>query len=125
LRLKLRYGDLLVIIAVILVTVAIAVMFYEKNTDDKIAIITQNGVVLDKIHLDGLSENHITSYSGKYPGTIEAKNGKIRFSYADCPDQVCVNTGWIDKPGQIAVCLPAGVIIKIEGAQTDVDIIVR
>lgn len=124
-RLKLKYGDFLVIITVILVAVLFTVSFYEDNTDEKIAIISQNAVVLDKIRLDTLNERYTIAYSGEYPGTIEAYNGRIRFSRADCPDQVCVNTGWIDRPGQIAVCLPAGVIIKIEGVQTDVDIIVR
>ncbi len=124
-RLKLRYGDYIVIVMIIIVAVLFVVLFYDNNTNEKIAIISQNDIVLDRIELDKISERYVITYSGKYPGIIEVNNGKIRFSHADCPDQVCVNTGWIDKPGQIAVCLPAGVIIKIEGAQTDVDIIVR
>lgn len=124
-RLKLRYGDFIVIVMIIIVAVLFVVLFYDNNTNEKIAIISQNDIVLDRIELDKISERYVITYSGKYPGIIEVNNGKIRFSHADCPDQVCVNTGWIDKPGQIAVCLPAGVIIKIEGAQTDVDIIVR
>lgn len=124
-RLKLRYGDFIVIVMILIVAVLFVVLFYENNTNEKIAIISQNDIVLDRIELDKISERYVITYSGKYPGIIEVNNGKIRFSHADCPDQVCVNTGWIDKPGQIAVCLPAGVIIKIEGAQTDVDIIVR
>ena len=124
-RLKLRYGDYIVIVMIIIVAVLFVVLFYDNNTNEKIAIISQNDIVLDRIELDKISERYVITYSGKYPGIIEVNNKKIRFSHADCPDQVCVNTGWIDKPGQIAVCLPAGVIIKIEGAQTDVDIIVR
>lgn len=124
-RLKLKYGDYIVIVLIILVAVLFVVSFYENNTNEKIAIISQNDIVLDRIELDKLSERYVITYSGKYPGTIEANNGKIHFLHADCPDQICVNTGWIDKPGQIAVCLPAGVIIKVEGVQTDVDIIVR
>ncbi|MGI6085433.1 MAG: NusG domain II-containing protein [Acetivibrionales bacterium] len=124
-RLNLKYGDFLVIITVVLVAVLFTISFYEDNANEKIAIISQNDVVLDKIRLNTLSGRQVIEYSGKYPGTIEADNGKIRFVRAECPDQVCVNTGWIDRPGQIAVCLPAGMVIKIEGAQTDVDIIVR
>lgn len=124
-RLKLKYGDYIVIVLIILVAVLFVVSFYENNTNEKIAIISQNDIVLDRIELDKLSERYVITYSGKYPGTIEANNGKIHFLHADCPDQICVNTGWIDKPGQIAVCLPAGVIIKVEGVQTDVDLIVR
>ncbi|NLP00662.1 MAG: NusG domain II-containing protein [Clostridiaceae bacterium] len=124
-RLNLKYGDFLVILAIILIAVLFVVSFYEGNTDEKIAIVSQNGIVLDRIELNKISDRYEINYFGEYPGTIEINNGRIRFLHADCPDQVCVNTGWIDRPGQIAVCLPAGVIIKIEGVQTDVDIIVR
>jgi len=125
LRLNLKYGDFLVILAIVLIAVLFAVSLYQSNTDEKIAIVSQNNVVLDRIELNKISERHLINYYGEYPGIIEVNNGKIRFLQADCPDQVCVNTGWIDRPGQIAVCLPAGVIIKIEGVQTDIDIIVH
>ena len=124
-RLNLKYGDFLVILAIVLIAVLFAVSLYQSNTDEKIAIVSQNNVVLDRIELNKISERHLINYYGEYPGIIEVNNGKIRFLQADCPDQVCVNTGWIDRPGQIAVCLPAGVIIKIEGVQTDIDIIVH
>ncbi len=124
-RLKLKYGDFLVILAIILIAVLFIVSFYEGNTNEKIAIVSQNNIILDRIELNKISDRYEINYYGEYPGTIEVNNGKIRFLHADCPDQVCVNTGWIDRPGQIAVCLPAGVIIKIDGVQTDVDIIVR
>ncbi|HHU90649.1 MAG TPA: NusG domain II-containing protein [Clostridiaceae bacterium] len=124
-RLKLRYGDYIVFFVIVLVAVLFGVSFFENHTDEKIAVISQNNIVIDRIELNKISEPYLIDYSGNYPGTIEVNNGRIRFLHADCPDQVCVNTGWIDKPGQIAVCLPAGIIIKIEGSQTDVDIIVH
>lgn len=124
-RLKLKCGDFIVILAIVLVAVFFVASFYEKNTNEKIAIISQNNIILDRVELNKISKRYLFNYSGEYPGTIEVNNGKIRFIRADCPDQVCVNTGWINRPGQIAVCLPAGVIIKIDGVQTDVDIIVR
>lgn len=124
-RLKLRAGDFLIILVIVLAAVIMTLSFYEKETLAKVAIISQNNTVLDTVRLDRLSEHYTYNYQGEYPGTIEAENGKIHFSHAQCPDQVCVQTGWISRPGQIAVCLPAGIIIKIEGDETDVDIIVR
>ena len=76
--------------------------------------------------MTGVQTCALPIYKGQSHGIIEVQNGKIRFKQAQCPDQVCVNTGWIQRPGEIAVCLPSGMIIKIEGtAQSDVDIIVR
>jgi len=110
---------------IVLIAALFTAAFYQNNTDEKIAIISQNNTVIEKVELNRITGRYLINYYGEYPGTIEVNNGKIRFLSAECPDQVCVNTGWIDRPGQIAVCLPAGVIIKIEGVQTDLDIIVR
>lgn len=124
-RLKFKLGDVLIIFVIIAAAVIMTVSLYQKNTIAKTAVITQNNVVLKRIRLDHLPEPFTLDYTGDYPGTIQAENGKIRFFHADCPDQVCVQTGWINRPGQIAVCLPAGVIIKIEGEESDIDIMVK
>ena len=38
---------------------------------------------------------------------------------ADCPDQVCVRTGRLTRAGQVAVCLPHRVILKLTGTSTN------
>ena len=124
-RIKPRAGDILIIAAIVLAAVLMALLLFEKNSIAKVATITQNDNVLDSVRLDQLNERYTLDYQGEYPGTIEAERGKIRFSHAECPDQVCVQTGWISRPGQVAVCLPAGIIIKIAGKDTDVDIIIK
>ncbi|NLX64175.1 MAG: NusG domain II-containing protein [Clostridiaceae bacterium] len=124
-RLKLRYGDFIVFLVIVLVAALLVAAFYQNDTNQKTAIILQNNTVIERVDLTRISQRYLINYYGEYPGTIEVNNGKIRFLSAECPDKVCVNTGWIDKPGQMAVCLPAGVIIKIEGVQTDTDIIVK
>jgi len=127
LQLKPRAGDYVIIAAIIITAVLMAFLFLENDSIEKVAVITHNNTVLDTVRLDRVNDRYTLNYQGEYPGTIEAENGRIRFSHAECPDQVCVRTGWISRPGQIAVCLPAGIIVKIEGNVTDedIDIIVR
>jgi len=128
LRIKPRAGDFIVIAVIVIAAVLLAISFYERNSIEKTAVILQNSTVLDTVRLDRLDGLYTLNYQGEYPGTIEAMNGSIRFSHAECPDQVCVHTGWISRPGQIAVCLPAGVMIRIEGLDTDesdIDIIIK
>ena len=125
--LKIKSGDVVVIILVIALAFSLIGFYFERNNEDKTAVITQNGVVLKQVSLSNIAQTTLVPYDGLYPGVIEAENGRIRFEHAECPDQVCVHTGWISRPGQIAVCLPAGVIIKIEGSDSeqDMDILVR
>ncbi len=47
---------------------------------------------------------------------VRVENGKIMVAEADCPDEICVYTGAINKPGEIIACLPHGLIIYIEEA---------
>lgn len=57
---------------------------------------------------------------------VVADNGRIRITEADCPDQVCVVTGWVSLQPQQIVCLPWRVVIKIVSSQpADVDDITR
>jgi len=43
------------------------------------------------------------------------EDSKIRFHESNCPDQVCVNTGFVHRTGEIAACVPAGVLVRIVG----------
>jgi hypothetical protein len=52
---------------------------------------------------------------------FSVKNGAIAFVESDCPDKVCVHTGYISKPGQAAVCLPNRVAVRISGATVDLN----
>lgn len=51
---------------------------------------------------------------------IEILNGKVRISDADCPDKLDVKSGWIDASGEMLVCLPNRVLVRIDG-EKDVD----
>lgn len=51
--------------------------------------------------------------------TVEIAPGRIRMACANCPDGVCVNTGWTDSPAKPIICLPAKLIIKIAGDAPD------
>jgi hypothetical protein len=57
---------------------------------------------------------------------VVADNGRVRVAEADCPDQVCVRTGWVSVAPQQIVCLPYRVVIKVvSSAPPDVDDITK
>ncbi len=63
-----------------------------------------------------LSENRTVKVYGPLGISIlEIKNGKVRMFSSPCPDKLCVREGYISKPGQMIICVPNRVIVKIEG----------
>lgn len=57
---------------------------------------------------------------------VVAENGRIAVTEADCPDQVCVRTGWVSLAPQQIVCLPYRVVIKVVSDQPpDIDDIAK
>ena len=44
---------------------------------------------------------------------FEVADGQIAFVKSDCPDQICVRTGFISRGGQMAACLPNGLVLSI------------
>lgn len=44
------------------------------------------------------------------------EDGRARVRTSDCPDKVCVKTGWIEHPGEVIVCLPNRVVVEIRGS---------
>ena len=45
--------------------------------------------------------------------TVQIETGKVKMAAANCPDQICVNTGWIDQEHDMIVCMPNKVIVQI------------
>jgi len=44
---------------------------------------------------------------------FEIEGGAIRFLHSDCPDKICEKAGFIKNVGEIAVCLPNKISVKI------------
>ena len=67
-----------------------------------------------------LSESQIFSVTGPRGKTqIQIKDNKVRVTNSACREKICVRSGWINKTGQIIVCVPNKVVIKINGEKHD------
>ena len=68
----------------------------------------------------------VTSSAGT--NVVEIKDGRVRVSEADCPNQDCVHQGWIDTPGKQIVCLPHKLTVNVvsaDGSAGDIDVMGR
>lgn len=114
------------LIAGLIIISIVGVFSYKQYVkgSHRIAVIKQEGKIIKTIDLSSSKEKQqfkIPYNNGANYNLVEVESGKIRFVDADCPDKVCVKTGWISEPGDSAVCLPHKTIITIQGNNEDYD----
>lgn len=115
---------IILLVVVILTFGATAIYKNSIKGSENIAVIKRDGKVLRTIDLNKVvkpEEFTLKTDNGHY-NTIAVKHNSIRVKDADCPNKLCVKSGWISNPGEIIVCLPFKLIINIEAASNkDID----
>jgi len=46
---------------------------------------------------------------------IEINKAQVKITDANCPDKICVKAHAISKPGEVLICLPHKLVVKIIG----------
>ena len=88
------------------------IYFQETGT---IVNIYQDGKWIRSIDLSKVTETETFVLTGENgSNTIEIGPGKICILEADCPDQVCVQSGWLIDSAAPIVCLPHKLVIALE-----------
>lgn len=52
---------------------------------------------------------------------IEVRDGEVRFIDSPCVGRLCVHAGWLSRSGQVAACLPNGVVLEVGGGEREFD----
>lgn len=105
--------DLLIIIPVLIIAAIMFLGNYLQPPSAAVAIVEKNGTEFCRIDLQKQKSIQIINVGGPMNIKLKAEPGAISFYHSDCPDQICVRTGKISKPGQTAVCLPGKVSVRI------------
>ena len=112
-----KNAKIILILLLAAAVLSVGIIFMQKNqTPSPVARITLDGELIREIPLDEVEESYsfvVDSESGS--NTILVEPGRIRVSEADCPDQVCVNQGFISDGTVPVVCLPHKLMIEIVG----------
>ena len=115
-ELKFNRYDAVVAAIVALLAVAVALWFYLPKTQngELTVVISTGGEETERVKLTSFTDATVT-HNG-YTLRITADGSGVRVADSDCPTQDCVHTGTITRAGQSIVCLPAQVVVHLEGA---------
>lgn len=126
-ELKPNLWDGIVVLAVIALAAAAAVTVWHGAADSAAltVVVSADGQEIDRFPPSALADAPRTYTHNSYTLTVTAEGDGLRVSEADCPTQDCVHTGVITRAGQSIVCLPAQVVVHLEGSAPDApDVIV-
>lgn len=123
---KFNRRDALVALAVALLAAVTALLFYLPRTqsDQLTLVITVGGQEQSRTPVTQLPDGPVRiegrggytlTLSPSYSDLPFSPEWSVRVSDSDCPGQDCVHTGAISRTGQSIVCLPAQVVVYLEG----------
>lgn len=127
--------DALVVLCVATLAVGLAMFQWRGGTDRALtAVVSVDGTEVDRFSPEDLLE-HPRTYTGSgYTLTVSlgvdyespvldamppSGESGLCVAASDCPTQDCVHTGIITRSGQSIVCLPARIIIRLEGGTAE------
>jgi hypothetical protein len=56
---------------------------------------------------------------------LRVEGGRVRFIDSPCPGRICVHSGWLARTGEVAACLPNGVVVEVLGGERVFDAVNR
>ena len=114
---KLRKGDLILIVVLIIIgvcAITYTTLFARRAEQGKRVIVEIDGQVVREFSLSEEVESVRFDTPHGY-NILNIADNRVRISEADCPDKLCVLTGWRQQVGQVIVCLPHRLIVRIVG----------
>lgn len=110
-RTKLRKSDYILFFMTIIF--AIVLLIVQRMTPDS------HGQLI--ILIDGeeaasysLNESDVEFTINNGTNTIQIREGRVRMTVSNCPDQICVHHKEISKNNETIVCLPNKIVLVIE-----------
>ncbi|MEG6584540.1 NusG domain II-containing protein [Dendrosporobacter sp. 1207_IL3150] len=121
-------GDKYLVFTLIIISVlGIYLSFGTFSTSANTSVqVTYNGKEIKNVPLKKGHHEEFIINGLKYYDVIEINDGRVRVREANCPDKICIHSGWISNPHQQIVCLPNKLVIKIlSGKSLEIDDIAR
>ena len=121
-RSRLKWGDFAIIAAVLLLAAGLAAVLARGQGGELLyAEVWQDNTLVERVQLTEETDRTI-DLDGHNVIVLSGRTAVMQS--ADCRDQVCVRTGTLTHAGQVAVCLPNRVVLRLTGDTGEIDAIV-
>ncbi|MCK9224671.1 MAG: NusG domain II-containing protein [Candidatus Muirbacterium halophilum] len=108
----LKNKDIFLYIIIIFIGFIVYTIDIDVKNSDKCVILFNNKKIIKDISVDSIIDFDNV--------VIEIKNKKVRVVKSNCPDKLCVKTGFIQKQTEFIICVPNNLKITI-GEENNID----
>jgi len=112
-------NDVKLILVLVLFLLVFFLLKSFDNSSEKIANVYYNDEIIKTISLSNDDVYEVDGYNGKV--VIEVKNNKIRVIEETSERNLCSKQGY----GDIIICLPNKIVIKVENNDSELDGVVK
>jgi hypothetical protein len=113
LGLHLKIGDKILMLCLCCISVVSWSVLNRQQIKAKHCIVSVNGKDTYKLLLCDSQKVHVNGPLGE--SVIEVLDNGVRMVSSSCPLKVCVHAGLIKRPGQMIVCVPNRIVVRITG----------
>ncbi len=111
----LTVADKVLILVLVLAVGASTFGVHLSTGEGKTVLVRQNGSIVYTLNLH---EQRTLTLQGRLgPVEIQTANGRVAIIHSSCPNHICVRTGWRSKAGEVIVCVPNNIFVRISGRQ--------
>ena len=107
---------ILMIIVLAMALSAMAVIHYMQSAQGVYVVVTLDNQEIGRYPLEEDGVYDLTGYENGH-NELHIKEGKACILAASCPDKLCIKQKEISYAGEMIVCLPNHIIVRIEGGK--------
>lgn len=111
----LKKSDVALIILLLIICAASLLPKYLSKSDSLTAVVLKDGQEIERIDLSQVTEEYEMDLDCTPKAIITIGPNYVFYSYAECPDKLCVNTGKLTHAGDTAACIPSKTLVVLEG----------
>ncbi len=104
-----KRNDWILAVGILLAACIAGFFFYGNRLQGKYVLVQVDGEEYGRYHLneDQVIDIHHTN-------RLTIQDGKASMTYADCPDQICVNTAPVGESHELIVCMPNRITVEVQ-----------
>ena len=112
-RYRLTRADWIAVILAVALLPGLYIRYWGNQGPAESVRITSSGQ--QDITVPLTSNRHFSVHGPLGDSIIEIRDGRVRFISSPCRGKQCVHSGWLSHAGELAACLPNGIMVSILG----------